>query len=155
MDIYKLRIWRSFDENDFRSSSFLFQSRTKGVWILIHVARSCVSNVLCNRTNTYKKYFYIYGKIEKEKRASEKRFLSVLIQAEDNERRRLAKDLHDGIGPLLSTIKMSLSALKKLNTDEQQKVILDNLDTVVVESMKSVKEISNNLNPHVLDNFGR
>jgi signal transduction histidine kinase len=98
--------------------------------------------------------FTYMEKIEKEERASEKRFLSVLIQAEDNERRRLAKDLHDGIGPLLSTIKMSLSALKKLNTDEQQKVILDNLDTVVVESMKSVKEISNNLNPHVLDNFG-
>ncbi|MCK9255455.1 MAG: sensor histidine kinase [Bacteroidales bacterium] len=98
--------------------------------------------------------FTYMEKIEKEKRANEKRFLSILIQAEDNERKRLAKDLHDGLGPLLSTIKMSLSALKKPNTKEQEKIILDNLDKVVVESMKSIKEISDNLNPHVLDNFG-
>lgn len=98
--------------------------------------------------------FTYMEKIEKEKRANEKRFLSILIQAEDNERKRLAKDLHDGLGPLLSTIKMSLSALKKPNNKEQEKIILDNLDKVVVESMKSIKEISDNLNPHVLDNFG-
>lgn len=101
-----------------------------------------------------RKIFIYMEKIEREKRASEKRFLSVMIQAEDNERKRLAKDLHDGLGPLLSTIKMSLSALKKQDNSPRSVEILTNLDNVILESIKSIKDISNNLSPHVLDNFG-
>lgn len=101
-----------------------------------------------------RKIFVYMEKIEREKRASEKRFLSVMIQAEDNERKRLAKDLHDDLGPLLSTVKMSLSALKKQENTTQSKEILQNLDNVIIEALKSIKDISNNLSPHVLDNFG-
>jgi len=100
------------------------------------------------------KIFSYMEKMEKEKRASEKRFLSVIIKAEENERRRLAKDLHDGLGPLLSTIKMSVSALKREDINEHSKDILRNLDNVISESIKSIKDISNNLSPHVLDHFG-
>ncbi|HNQ68030.1 MAG TPA: sensor histidine kinase [Bacteroidales bacterium] len=101
-----------------------------------------------------RKIFIYMAKMEREKRASEKKYLSVMIQAEDNERKRLAKDLHDGLGPLLSTIKMSLSALKKQKSTPQYTEILNNLDNVILESIKSIRDISNNLNPHVLDNFG-
>ncbi|MDR2009643.1 MAG: histidine kinase [Bacteroidales bacterium] len=100
------------------------------------------------------KLFSYMERMEKEKRASEKRFLSIIIKAEENERRRLAKDLHDGLGPLLSTIKMSVSALKKQENNEHSKEILNNLDNVIVESIKSIKDVSNNLSPHVLDHFG-
>lgn len=100
------------------------------------------------------KIFSYMERMEKEKRANENRFLSVIIKAEENERRRLAKELHDGLGPLLSTIKMSVSALKKQNNSEHSKEILNNLDNVIVESIKSIKDISNNLSPHVLDHFG-
>jgi signal transduction histidine kinase len=101
-----------------------------------------------------RKIFIYMAKMEREKRASEKKYLSVMIQAEDNERKRLAKDLHDGLGPLLSTIKMSLSALKKQKNTPQYTEILQNLDNVILESIKSIRDISNNLSPHVLDNFG-
>lgn len=101
-----------------------------------------------------RKIFLYMAKMEREKRASEKKYLSVMIQAEDNERKRLAKDLHDGLGPLLSTIKMSLSALKKQKSTPQYAEILNNLDNVILESIKSIRDISNNLSPHVLDNFG-
>ncbi|MDD4149078.1 MAG: histidine kinase dimerization/phosphoacceptor domain-containing protein, partial [Bacteroidales bacterium] len=60
-----------------------------------------------------RKIFDYMDRMEKEKRASEKKYLSVVIQTEELERKRLAKDLHDGLGPLLSTVKMSASALKK------------------------------------------
>lgn len=101
-----------------------------------------------------RKIFIYMAKMEREKRLSEKKYLSVMIQAEENERKRLAKDLHDGLGPLLSTIKMSLSALKKQKSTPQYTEILKNLDNVILESIKSIRDISNNLNPHVLDNFG-
>ncbi len=100
------------------------------------------------------KIFSYMKNMEKEKRAEEKRFLSIIIKAEENERKRLAKDLHDGLGPLLSTVKMSVSALKKQNNSEHSMEILNNLDNVIVESIKTIKDVSNNLSPHVLDHFG-
>ncbi len=101
-----------------------------------------------------RKIFIYMEKMENETRANEKRLLSVMIQAEENERKRLAKDLHDGLGPLLSTLKMSLSALKKSNNAETNSEIINNLETVTIEAIRSIKDISNNLSPHVLDNFG-
>jgi signal transduction histidine kinase len=101
-----------------------------------------------------RKIFDYMDKMEKEKRASEKRYLSIIIQTEDIERKRLAKDLHDGLGPLLSTVKMSVSALKKQNPNKYSAEILENMDNVIIESIKSIKDISNNLSPHVLDKFG-
>lgn len=100
------------------------------------------------------KIFDYMERMEKEKRADEKKFLSMIIQAEENERARLAKELHDGIGPLLSTVKMSVSALKKDNEQVKEKEIVNNIDKVINESIRSLKDISNNLSPHVIENFG-
>jgi len=93
-------------------------------------------------------------RMEKEKRENEKKFLSVIIQAEEKERERIAKDIHDGLGPLISTIKMSVSALKKEKVLNESNEILQNLEMVINESIKTLKDISNNLSPHVIENFG-
>ena len=100
------------------------------------------------------KIFNYMEKMEKEKRASEKRFFSVIIQAEETERKRFAKELHDGLGPLLSTVKMSVSALKRQGAEQNNTEILNNLDVIINESIKTIKDISNNLSPHVIENFG-
>jgi signal transduction histidine kinase len=100
------------------------------------------------------KIFDYMEKMEKEKRESEKKFLSVIIQAEEKERERIAKDIHDGLGPLISTIKMSVSALKKEKVLNESNEILQNLELVINESIKTVKDISDNLSPHVIENFG-
>ncbi|MDY0142198.1 MAG: histidine kinase [Bacteroidales bacterium] len=101
-----------------------------------------------------RKIFDYMDRMEKEKRASEKKYLSVVIQTEELERKRLAKDLHDGLGPLLSTVKMSASALKKQKLSVHSAEILENMDNLILESIKSIRDIANNLSPHVLDNFG-
>ncbi len=100
------------------------------------------------------KIFDYMEKMEKEKRAGEKKFLSVIIQTEENERKRLANELHDGLGPLLSTVKMSVSALKKQKNISENDEILNNLEVIANESIKSLKDISDNISPHVIDNFG-
>ncbi len=98
--------------------------------------------------------FKYMEKMEKEKRETEKKFLAVTIQAEERERARVSKDIHDGLGPLLSTIKMSVSALKKVDEKPNKGEILNNLDTIINEAIKSIKDISDNLSPHVIENFG-
>jgi signal transduction histidine kinase len=101
-----------------------------------------------------RKIFDYMEKMEREKRASETKFLTTIIKAEENERKRLAKELHDGLGPLLSTVKMSVSALKKKDEFIASNDILINIEKTINESLKSLKEISDNLSPHVIEHFG-
>jgi signal transduction histidine kinase len=101
-----------------------------------------------------RKIFEFLKKAERSRQESEKRILNTVIQTEEKERRRLAKDLHDGLGPLLSTVKMAVSSLSQKEENADNKIIIENTDHVITEAIRSLKEISNNLSPHVLDNFG-
>jgi len=101
------------------------------------------------------KIFDSLQQAEKERKESEQRILNAIIQAEEKERRRLAKELHDSLGPLLSTVRMSISALRKHNADnEQASDIIDNTELIIKETIRTIREISNNLGSHILNNFG-
>ena len=98
--------------------------------------------------------FKYMKRVEDSRRLTEKMFLNAIIQTEEKERKRFAKDLHDGLGPLLSTVKMSVSSLAQLEHDKGSKEIVKNTEMIINEAIKSLKEISDNLSPHVLNNFG-
>ena len=92
--------------------------------------------------------------IEEERRQLEKKYRTTIIQTEEKERMHFAKEMHDGIGPLLSTAKLSIGALSQSEHNDQQKALIKNIESILNEALKSTKEISNNLTPHVLTNFG-
>lgn len=98
--------------------------------------------------------FYSLKKAEADRMRTERRVLNAIITTEENEKKRFAKDLHDGLGPILSTVKMSLSALGDRIRDEAGIVILNNTNHLVNEAIATIKDISDNLSPHVLQNFG-
>ncbi len=98
--------------------------------------------------------FYSLKKADIDRARSEKRVINAIITTEENERKRFAKDLHDGLGPLLSTVKMSLSALDQRINDQTGTDILNNTNHLVNEAINTLKDISNNLSPHILSNFG-
>ncbi len=98
--------------------------------------------------------FYSLKKADVDRSRAENRLLNAIIKTEEKEKRRFAKDLHDGLGPLLSSVKMSVSALLNTCKESGNKKILENTNIIVNEAISSIKEISNNLSPHVLINFG-
>lgn len=100
------------------------------------------------------KIFKYMKRAEDSRRLTEKMFLNTIIQTEEKERKRFAKDLHDGLGPLLSTVKMSVSSLAHMKQDDASREIVENTELVINEAIKSLKEISDNLSPHILNNFG-
>lgn len=100
------------------------------------------------------KIFHYLKKVEEEKREIEMGQLHAIIQAEENERKRFAKDLHDDLGPILSTVRMSLSTVLRREYDKTSEDILRNADAAIDEAIASIREISNNLSPHILENFG-
>jgi signal transduction histidine kinase len=98
--------------------------------------------------------FFSLKRAEIDRLRTEKRVLNAIINTEENERKRFAKDLHDGLGPILSTVKMSLSALIDRIKDPSGTLILNNTNHLVNEAISTIKDISNNLSPHMLTNFG-
>lgn len=76
------------------------------------------------------------------------------IKAIDNERARLARDLHDEVGALLSYISMNMSATAELNSSTQlQKGINENRKSLD-DAIQKVRQISHSLLPPTLDLFG-
>ncbi|MFO7621723.1 MAG: histidine kinase [Bacteroidales bacterium] len=98
--------------------------------------------------------FYSLKRAEVDRLRTERRVLNAIITTEENEKKRFAKDLHDGLGPILSAVKMSLSALNDRIKDPSGTVILNNTNHLVNEAITTIKDISDNLSPHVLQNFG-
>ncbi len=88
------------------------------------------------------------------KAQTEKRILSAILSTEEKERWRFSKELHDGLGPLLSSTKMSLTALKKDELSQYNNDIVNNTLYVLEEAIRSLREVSNNLSPHTLTDFG-
>lgn len=84
---------------------------------------------------------------EQLKEEQRRRFLEVL-QTQENERSRIASDLHDGVGHLLSAIKLNLSALSTENNND--KSITDNLGKMVDSASLEVRQISHELMPQSL-----
>jgi len=98
--------------------------------------------------------FLFLKKAETDRLRSEKRVLHAIINTEEAERKRFAKDLHDDLGRLLSTVKMSLSALNERIKDPTDRQILDSTNQMVNQAIGTIKSISNTLSPHILSNFG-
>lgn len=89
-----------------------------------------------------------------EKKNMEKKIYAVMVEAEEKERARYAKELHDGLGPLLSTSIIYLNSLKNKEKDENLIEYIERTDGLIQEAMSSIKEISNNLSPEILRKFG-
>ncbi|MBN1414012.1 MAG: sensor histidine kinase [Bacteroidales bacterium] len=98
--------------------------------------------------------FRYLKRIEDVRFESENKVLQAVMETEERERRQLAKDLHDGLGPLLSNIKMSVSAIDKSTINGFNNDIINNIHTLINESIISLKETSNNLSPHTLESSG-
>ncbi len=78
-----------------------------------------------------------------------------MLKGQEEERSRLAKDLHDGLGGLLSGVKFSLRNMKDnlIITPENMTVFersLDMLDT----SIKELRRVAHNMMPEILTKFG-
>ncbi|MCD6068214.1 MAG: tetratricopeptide repeat protein [Bacteroidetes bacterium] len=84
-----------------------------------------------------------------------------VIEAEEKERRRIAQDLHDGVGQILSAAKLNLSGLEdkmKLIPDNYQdperSSLLSNALELVNDSVKEVRAVSHNMMPNTLIKLG-
>ena len=93
-------------------------------------------------------------RVTQQRRKLENRLMTAVLRTEELQRANFSRELHDGLGPLLSSAKMSLSALSRTDMEDKSREMLHNTSAVIEEAIRSLREISNNLSPHVLNNFG-
>jgi len=84
----------------------------------------------------------------------ENQIVQAILKTEAKERYRFAKDLHDGLSPLFSTIKLYIKAINSSKNKEQANYFLQNLSETADSAIDTITEISNNISPHILKNFG-
>ena len=75
-----------------------------------------------------------------------------ILEAEETERQRIAKELHDGVGQMMSAAKMNLSAFEHAATfaSTDQKQAFENIISLVDDSCKEVRSVSHNMMPNAL-----
>jgi PAS domain S-box-containing protein len=90
-----------------------------------------------------------------ERKEMEDKILSTIIRTEENERKRFAADLHDDLGPILSTVKLFTDLLKKKNFKNiNEEEAVKNIEELVDAAISSTRAISRNIRPNILQDFG-
>jgi signal transduction histidine kinase len=91
-----------------------------------------------------------------QKLEDEKKLLAAqsVILGQENERKRIAQELHDGIGVLLSTASIHFSSVSKTTEDKKNAEMLEKAEILLKEAGGEVRKISQNMMPAVLSKFG-
>lgn len=107
--------------------------------------------------------YYQKRRFEEEKRINEieknynRLLLDTALNSEETERRRIAQDLHDDIGTMLSLTKLSLNQLSKMVENygnEKDDQIMRKSQSLVEETILHVRRITRDLVPTTLERFG-
>lgn len=97
--------------------------------------------------------FFVYTVYRYQKRIikKQKELFTAVIQAQESEKQRIAKDLHDQVGPLLSSIKFNISLFDEPNKLTQFKKDNNKLIDIAIDNIRTA---SYDLLPKVLYDFG-
>ncbi len=89
-----------------------------------------------------------------EKEAVRSRLLAQLISAQEEERRRIARELHDGVGQTLTSLMVGLKLVNQLDDRQTLAAKTAELRQVAGETLDEVRLLGRQLRPSVLDDLG-
>lgn len=95
-------------------------------------------------------FYFLWSVIRQQRRyqALANAKINAEIATLEKERKRIASDLHDDIGPLLSAIKLQMTSIKPI--DEGENEVLRRSGEYIDEVISKMREISNDLLPNIL-----
>lgn len=104
---------------------------------------------------TYQKRLLIKQlELNEVKAAQQREILENTISAQEKERKRIAQDLHDEVGAMLSVVKLNIGMIEKKSEEEKAKKLASETKTYVDEVITQVRRISRALLPPSLEKLG-
>jgi len=91
-----------------------------------------------------------------ESKETARKIMNAMLEGQENERRRLAKEIHDGIGPLMSTIRLNIESVKNDMEHASEKTLqkIDNMESLIQSVSTDIRSISHALMPSSIKDFG-
>ena len=91
------------------------------------------------------------NKLEQKNRIA---LLSAMLEGQEQERSRLARDLHDGLGGLLSGIKIEMSAVKSVLSSSGGQELMDKTMEHLDDAVNELRRIAHSMMPEILIRYG-
>ncbi len=135
-------------ESQLREKNYLIYALTAGVAALI------IISILIYRNHKNKQEIQ-QAKIDELETEKQLTATEAVLKGEEQERTRLAKDLHDGLGGMLSGIKLSLNNMKGnlIMTPDNAQAFERSMD-MLDSSIKEMRRVAHNMMPEVLVKYG-
>jgi ligand-binding sensor domain-containing protein len=118
--------------------------RTWWAWILYGIMICII---------TYFSYRNHINSLRKKQQAE----IKAMVATQEEERKRISRDLHDDVGTKLSALKLLISSLREkasLTTNNEIKYLARSAEQFIKETMQDVRQLLLNLSPTVLEEFG-
>jgi signal transduction histidine kinase len=143
-DLYLIRKDKEFTE-------IKLQQRKTEFWLLIFVMISISGAAIF--------LFYRHQQRQKavlnlERISQQETRLNAVFQAQEEERRRIAKELHDGVGQTISAIKMNYQSLSGKAAEKELVPEFEKIGKMLENAGTEVRNISHQMIPKELEQFG-
>ena len=96
----------------------------------------------------------IFTKDITKRQNEHKQTINEIIKAEENTRLKVARDIHEGVSPMVSAIKIFVQSLESAKDKEVIKETYNRIEKTIDDTIEFIAQISNKLSPHLLINFG-
>lgn len=107
-------------------------------------------------------FILVRGRLKREQKLLQKAkelsireaYIQAYIQSQENERKRFAQDLHDGMGQLLSSLRLVLDTVHRNTTTDERVTVMDKAEGLLHEMHQEIRSIAFNLMPQTLIQVG-
>jgi signal transduction histidine kinase len=91
---------------------------------------------------------------EQENRRDLERLSARLVDVQEQERRHLARELHDAVGQALTAVKMDIGIALRADAGPRVRAALEEAREITETTLRGVRDLSQLLHPSTLDDFG-
>src|SRR5207342_903071 len=132
------------------------QVRTRLLWMGAGtlIVALVVAIMASRHVNRLQKQIERQRRIEQQTREDLERLSARLVDVQEQERRALARELHDEVGQALTAVKMDIGIALRADVDARIRAALEEARDISEATLRSVRDMSQLLHPSVLDDFG-
>ncbi|OJV15181.1 MAG: hypothetical protein BGO21_04850 [Dyadobacter sp. 50-39] len=121
-----------------------------GIGIMVMMALAIVIFVLLYQ----RKLHFQQRRLHQMEMMHQKKILESIVASQENERERIARDLHDEVGASLSAVRLFVNQIQYEKSPEEMKGLAARSGQIIGDVVKDVRQIAHNLSPVIIENFG-